>query len=94
MSKFTELNEGLHDYIVERGAREDEVLAAVREETAALGDIAVMQIAPDQGALMTMLARLIGAKRAIEVGTFTGYSAICIARLAPIRRASIVISAP
>ena len=80
MSKFTELNEGLHDYIVERGAREDEVLAAVREETAALGDIAVMQIAPDQGALMTMLARLIGAKRAIEVGTFTGYSAICIAR--------------
>jgi len=84
MSKFTKLNEGLHDYMVERGAREDDVLAAVREETAALGDIAVMQIAPDQGALMTMLARLIGAKRAIEVGTFTGYSAICIARgLAP-----------
>ena len=84
MSKFTELNEDLHDYIVERGAREDEVLAAVREETAALGDIAVMQIAPDQGALMTMLARLTGARRAIEVGTFTGYSAICTARgLAP-----------
>ena len=80
MSKFTELNEQLHDYIVDRGAREDEVLAAVREETAALGDIAVMQIAPDQGALMTMLARLSGAKRAIEVGTFTGYSAICTAR--------------
>ena len=62
------------------GAREDEALAAVREETAALGDIAVMQISPDQGALMTMLARLIGARRAIELGTFTGYSAICIAR--------------
>src|SRR4029077_5133996 len=80
MSKFTELSEELHAYIVERGSREDEALAAVREETAALGDIAVMQIAPDQGALMTMLARLIGARRAIEVGTFTGYSAICIAR--------------
>ncbi len=66
--------------MVERGAREDAALAAVREETAALGDIAVMQIAPDQGALMTMLARLLGAGRAIEVGTFTGYSAICIAR--------------
>ncbi len=39
-----------------------------------------MQIAPDQGALMTMLIRLAGARRAIEVGTFTGYSAICIAR--------------
>ena len=55
MSKFTELSEELHAYIVERGSREDEALAAVREETAALGDIAVMQIAPDQGALMTML---------------------------------------
>lgn len=80
MSKFTELNDRLHGYIVDHGAREDEVLAAVREETAALGDIAVMQIAPDQGALMTMLARMLGARRAIEVGTFTGYSAICIAR--------------
>jgi predicted O-methyltransferase YrrM len=80
MSKFTKLDDSLHAYIVRMGAREDEALAAVREETAALGDIAVMQIAPDQGALMTMLARLAGAGRAIEVGTFTGYSAICIAR--------------
>ncbi len=80
MSKFTALTDELHDYIVACGAREDATLARVREETAALGDIAVMQIAPDQGALMTMLARLIGARRAIEVGTFTGYSAICLAR--------------
>ena len=49
-----------------------------------MGDIAVMQIAPDQGAFMTLLAKLIGAREAIELGTFTGYSAICIARgLAP-----------
>jgi predicted O-methyltransferase YrrM len=80
MSKFTALTDELHDYIVACGAREDAILARVRKETAALGDIAVMQIAPDQGALMTMLARLIGARRAIEVGTFTGYSAICLAR--------------
>jgi caffeoyl-CoA O-methyltransferase len=80
MSKFTALTDELHDYVVANGAREDEVLARVREETAAMGDIAVMQIAPDQGALMTMLARISGARRALEVGTFTGYSAICIAR--------------
>lgn len=80
MSKFTSLTDELHAYVVANGAREDEVLARVREETAAMGDIAVMQIAPDQGALMTTLTRLIGARRALEVGTFTGYSAICIAR--------------
>lgn len=83
MSRFTPIDEALHAYMVERGAREDDVLAAVREETAALGDVAVMQIAPDQGALMTMLLRLVRGERpgrAIEVGTFTGYSAICLAR--------------
>ena len=78
--KFIALTPELHDYVVRNGAREDEALAAVRESTAALGDIAVMQISPDQGALMTMLTRLAGATRAIELGTFTGYSAICIAR--------------
>ncbi len=80
MSKFTPLTDELHAYVVAEGAREDAALAAVREETAAMGSISSMQIAPDQGALMTMLAQLIGAERAIEVGTFTGYSAICIAR--------------
>jgi caffeoyl-CoA O-methyltransferase len=78
--KFISLTPELHDYVVRNGAREDEALAGVRERTAALGDIAVMQISPDQGALMTMLTRLAGARRAIELGTFTGYSAICIAR--------------
>ena len=83
MSKFTPIDDALHAYMVERGAREDGALAAVREETAALGSVAVMQIAPDQGALMTMLMRLVRRERpgrAIEVGTFTGYSAICLAR--------------
>ena len=84
MSKFTPLTDDLHRYMVDRGARQDEVLAAVERETAAMGDISVMQIAPDQGAFMTLLARLVGAREAIELGTFTGYSAICIARgLAP-----------
>ena len=78
--KFIALTPELHDYVVRNGSREDEALAASGRATAALGDIAVMQISPDQGAFMTMLVRLIGARRAIELGTFTGYSAICIAR--------------
>ena len=84
MSKFTPLTDELHGYMVDHGARQDEVLRRVQEETAAMGEIAVMQIAPDQGAFMTLLAKLVGAREAIELGTFTGYSAICIARgLAP-----------
>ena len=55
MSKFTPLTDELHDYMVAHGARQDEVLRRVQEETAAMGEIAVMQIAPDQGAFMTLL---------------------------------------
>jgi caffeoyl-CoA O-methyltransferase len=80
MSKFTALNDDLHAYVVEHGAREDEVLRRVREETAAMGSVSSMQVAPDQGAFLTMLCRMLGVREAIELGTFTGYSAICIAR--------------
>ena len=80
MSKFTPLSDDLHDYIVDHGSRQDQVLRRIQEETAAMGEISVMQIAPDQGAFITMLCRLLGAREAIELGTFTGYSAICIAR--------------
>ncbi len=80
MSKFTPVRKDLHAYMVEHGARQDEVLRRLEQETAAMGDIASMQVAPDQGALMTLLCRLIGARETIELGTFTGYSAICIAR--------------
>jgi caffeoyl-CoA O-methyltransferase len=81
--KFTALTPELHRYIVEHGARRDEALLAVEEKTEAMGDIAVMQSAPDQAALITLLVKAIGAKRAIEVGTFTGYGAIAIARGLP-----------
>ena len=84
MSKFTPLDDSLHAYVVAHGARQDDVLKRVQDETAAMGSVAGMQVAPDQGAFLTMLCRLIGAREAIELGTFTGYSAICIARgLAP-----------
>jgi len=81
--KYTQLTDELHAYLVEHGARQDDVLARLAAETAELGDISVMQIAPDQGAFLTLLVRAIGARRAIELGTFTGYSAICIARGLP-----------
>ncbi len=66
------------DYLA-RHSRQDDVLAQVERETAERTD-AGMQVTPDEGALLTMLARLSNARRALEVGTFTGYSAICIAR--------------
>ena len=81
--KFTVLTPELHGYLVEHGARQDEVLRRLAAETAELGDIAIMQIAPEQGAFMTLLVRAMGARRALELGTFTGYSAICIARGLP-----------
>ena len=77
------LSSELHDYMMAHGTAPDKIQRELMEATQKLGGISVMQIAPEQGAFMTMLARLIGAKRAIEVGTFTGYSALCIARGLP-----------
>jgi caffeoyl-CoA O-methyltransferase len=74
----------LHDYLLRHGARPDEVQRSLIDATASLGPIAQMQIAPEQGGFMTMLTRLLGVRFAVEVGTFTGYSALAIARgLAP-----------
>jgi len=77
------LSSELADYLVSHGTRPDAVQQALIEETATLGAVAGMQIAPEQGAFLTVLTRLIGARRAIEIGTFTGYSALCIARGLP-----------
>ena len=73
----------LHEYLVAHGTPPDGVLEDLQRETSALGPIARMQVAPEQGAFLTVLTRLLGAKRALEVGTFTGYSALCIARGLP-----------
>lgn len=81
MSRKTEhVSEELHAYLLDHGTRPDRVQEALIEETAALGGVARMQIAPEQGAFMEMLARILDARFAVEVGTFTGYSSICIAR--------------
>ena len=80
-AKFIRLDENLHRYMLAHGHNTDSVLRdLVRETHEKLGRRAGMQIAPEQGTFMTILARAIGARRAVEVGTFTGYSAICIAR--------------
>jgi caffeoyl-CoA O-methyltransferase len=81
--KSFHLSQGVHDYLVRHGTPPDPLLEELIEETRKLGPISMMQIAPEQGAFMTLLARAIGARRAIEVGTFTGYSAISIARGLP-----------
>lgn len=78
--KFTALTPELYDYVVAHRSERDPVLEALAAETAALGGISLMQVAPDEGALMTLLARAVGARSAVEIGTFTGYSALCIAR--------------
>jgi predicted O-methyltransferase YrrM len=74
------LSKPVHDYLVAHAAPLDDVQRDLIAETEGLGGISMMQIAPEQGAFMTLLTRLIGARHAIEVGTFTGYSAISIAR--------------
>ena len=70
----------IHEYLVDHGTRPDAVQVSLIEATVALGPVSGMQIAPEQGAFMTMLTQLVDARFAVEVGTFTGYSALCIAR--------------
>jgi caffeoyl-CoA O-methyltransferase len=68
-------------YVAERAPQPDPVLAALAERTRAeTGGAAGMQVSAFQGAVLTLLTRLAGARRALELGTFTGYSSICIAR--------------
>jgi len=78
--KSVQMTTALHAYLVSHGTPPDEIQRALIEETQALGNISIMQIAPEQGAFMTLFARILGARRAIEIGTFTGYSALCLAR--------------
>jgi predicted O-methyltransferase YrrM len=79
MGHFVESTPELMDYLSRVGAREHPALARCRAETQGMGGIAVMQIAPEQGAFLAMLVKLIGARRCLEVGTFTGYSALAVA---------------
>lgn len=74
------LSPEIHEYLVTHGSPPDAVQRDLIAATAALGGVSMMQIAPEQGAFMTMLVRLLDVRLAVEVGTFTGYSALCLAR--------------
>ena len=76
------LTNDLRDYLWEKGMKEHPALEELREETAQLPE-SVMQICPEQGALMANLVRLMSAKRTIEIGTFTGYSTLAVALALP-----------
>ena len=84
MSFRTEfLDEALAAYIQAHSTAPDEVQRDLIEATADLGDASIMQISPAQGALMTMLTTLLQPRFAVEVGTFTGYSALAVAKALP-----------
>lgn len=76
------MTETLHAYLMQVGVRESDIARRLREETAQ-HRLAKMQIAPEQGQIMSLLAKLIGAKRTIEIGVFTGYSALVMAQALP-----------
>jgi caffeoyl-CoA O-methyltransferase len=70
-------------YLIAHSAPPDDVVRRLMAETQALGAIAGMQISSDEGAFLAIAARMVGARNAVEVGTFTGYSALCVARALP-----------
>ncbi len=76
------LSDGLYDYLLDVSLREPDVLRRLREETAKIPN-AAMQIAPEQGQFMALLVEVMGARNAIEVGTFTGYSSLSVALALP-----------
>jgi caffeoyl-CoA O-methyltransferase len=82
--KYIPLNDSLYRYLCDsRSDAADPLLADLRAETDALGEMSKMQISPEQGAFMKILAAVAGVKSALEIGTFTGYSSLCIARGMP-----------
>lgn len=83
-TKYVSVDDRLYRYLVRmRSDAEEPILAELRAETAALGDVSVCQISDEQGTLLSILTAVIGAKSVLEVGTFTGYSSLCMARSLP-----------
>jgi caffeoyl-CoA O-methyltransferase len=76
------LDDKLHSYLLEVGVREHEVLRRLRDQTAAIPE-SRMQIAPEEGAFLALLVRVLGARKVLEVGTFTGYSSTAMALALP-----------
>ncbi len=76
------IDDRIYDYLCDVSIKEPELLRQLREETAKI-EYSVMQISPEQGQFMSLLIKLMRAERALEIGTFTGYSSICVASAMP-----------
>ncbi len=76
------IDDRVYDYLLSVSLKESDLLKQLRAETAGI-EFSEMQIAPEQGQFMALLVKLIGARRALEIGTFTGYSSISIAGALP-----------
>ncbi|MEI5033114.1 class I SAM-dependent methyltransferase [Streptomyces sp. S1A(2023)] len=83
MAGQVEVNESLLDYVRSVSLRDDEILRDLVAETAFMPALNAMVTMPEEGQLLAMLVRLTGASRVLEVGTFTGYSTLCMARALP-----------
>lgn len=81
-NRTIQMTDRLYEYIISVSSREPEVLKRLREETSKLRN-AGMQISPDQGQFMALLVQLLGAKKTLEVGVFTGYSSLVVALALP-----------
>ena len=81
-NRTIDLTDTLYDYLLSVSLRETDLQRRLREETATL-TMARMQISPEQGQFMALIARLVGARRCLEVGVFTGYSSLAVALALP-----------
>src|SRR5262245_16946542 len=84
MPKYTRVDDALHEYLLAHRSLDDAILEELRAETRrAVGERAMMQISAEEGTFLGLLVGALGARRVVEVGTFTGYSALCMARALP-----------
>ena len=83
MSTQIEINKQLVNYLQRAGYRQDPIIDKLVKETKALGEVAIMQIAPEQGQLLEIIVKIAKVKRCLEVGRFTGFSTLCMAKGLP-----------
>ena len=81
-ARTLQITPALYEYLMKVGVRESAAAAALRIETSKM-PMAMMQISPEQAAFMQLIVKLLGVRRALEVGTFTGYSALAVAEAMP-----------
>ena len=83
MSTQIEINKQLVNYLQSVGYRQDPIIDTLVKETKALGEVAIMQIAPEQGQFLEIIVKIAKAKRCLEIGRFTGLSTLCMAKGLP-----------